>query len=44
MVISEDGIYNGQTVDYDGDGDMDIFRYQTHDAITIQLLKNTLNN
>ena len=41
-VIREDGIYNGQTVDYDGDGDLDIFRYQTHDATTLQLMENKL--
>ena len=29
--------------DYDNDGDLDIFRYQTHDATTFQLFKNTLN-
>ena len=44
LVISEEGIYNGQAVDYDNDGDMDIFRYQTHDAVTYQLLKNTIND
>ncbi|BFP41485.1 hypothetical protein FGF1_23300 [Flavobacteriaceae bacterium GF1] len=44
LVISEEGIYNGQVVDYDNDGDMDIFRYQTHDAVTYQLFENTLNN
>ncbi|MEM1260081.1 MAG: VCBS repeat-containing protein [Bacteroidota bacterium] len=44
MVISEEGIYNGQAIDYDGDGDMDIFRYQTHDAVTYQLLENTIND
>lgn len=44
MVISEEGIYNGQVIDYDKDGDMDIFKYQTHDAVTYQLLKNNLNN
>ena len=44
MVISEEGIYNGQAVDYDNDGDIDIFRYQTHDAFTYQLLENTINN
>ncbi len=43
MLISEDGIYNGQVVDYDGDGDLDIFRYQTHDATTYELFENTLN-
>lgn len=44
MVISEEGIYNGQAADYDNDGDMDIFRYQTHDATTYQLLENTTND
>ncbi len=44
MVISEEGIYNGQAADYDGDGDIDIFRYQTHDAVTYQLYKNTIND
>ena len=43
MIIAEDGIYNGQVVDFDKDGDLDIFRYQTHDATTYQLLENTLN-
>ena len=43
MVLSTKGIYNGQVVDYDNDGDLDIFRYQTHDATTFQLFKNTLN-
>lgn len=43
-VISEEGIYNGQVVDYDNDGDMDIFRYQTHDSATYQLIENTLND
>ncbi len=44
LLLSEEGIYNGQVVDYDNDGDLDIFRYQTHDATTYQLLKNTLND
>ncbi len=42
MVISEEGIYNGQAADFDNDGDMDIFRYQTHDATTFTLLINAL--
>lgn len=44
IIVSEEGIYNGQVVDFDGDGDMDIFRYQTHDAVTYKLMKNTLND
>ncbi len=32
MVIGEDGIYNGQAFDYDGDGDTDILRYPGHMA------------
>lgn len=42
MVISDEGIYNGQAIDYDLDGDLDIFRYQTHDAVSYQLLENKL--
>ena len=42
MVLSEEGIYNGQVIDYDNDGDLDIFRYQTHDADSYQLFKNTI--
>ncbi|MEM8999185.1 MAG: VCBS repeat-containing protein [Bacteroidota bacterium] len=42
-IIANDGIYNGQVIDYDGDGDLDIFRYQTHDAVSYELFENTLN-
>lgn len=42
IVIEEDGIYNGQVSDFEKDGDMDIYRYQTHDAIKLYLLKNQL--
>lgn len=44
LIIEKDGIYNGQVVDFDSDGDFDIFRYQTHDAKDFQLYKNTLVN
>ena len=42
--IANDGIYNGQAFDYDGDGDMDIFKYQTHDAPVFELMENELIN
>ncbi len=35
-----DGIYNGRVVDYDGDGDMDIFRYPEHEATDLYVLIN----
>ncbi len=43
-VLAEDGIYNGQVADFDNDGDLDIFRYQTHDATSYQLLENLLTH
>lgn len=42
QIIGEDGIYNGQVADYDGDGDFDIFRYPNHEATSYYLLENTL--
>lgn len=36
--LHDEGIYNGQVFDFDGDGDMDIFSYQTHDATSFQLM------
>ncbi|MEM7381572.1 MAG: VCBS repeat-containing protein [Bacteroidota bacterium] len=42
VVIARDGIYNGQAIDYDKDGDLDIFRYQTHDAVSYELLENKI--
>ena len=39
-VIAEGGIYNGRVVDYDGDGDMDLFRYPEHQAEQLYLLEN----
>lgn len=42
FVVTEDGIYNGQASDFDGDGDPDIFRYPTHDATAFYLLINEL--
>ncbi len=42
MVITKEGIYNGQAFDLEKDGDYDIFRYQTHDATAFTLLKNQI--
>ncbi|MEM1339654.1 MAG: VCBS repeat-containing protein [Bacteroidota bacterium] len=42
LVLAQDGIYNGQAADFDNDGDLDIFRYQTHDAMSYQVLENLL--
>ena len=42
MVIGTDGIYNGQAIDYDGDGDIDIFRYPNHESTEFYLLDNQL--
>ena len=40
VVIATDGIYNGQAIDFDGDGDMDIFRYPGHEGKEFFLLEN----
>ena len=39
-IIGTDGIYNGQAADFDGDGDMDIFRYPDHEATLVELWLN----
>jgi len=44
MVIESDGIYNGQALDYDGDGDMDIFRYPQHEATDFYLMENKVRD
>lgn len=38
--LSTEGIYNGQAVDYDGDGDVDVFRYPGHEATAFYILEN----
>ena len=40
--ISDKGIYNGRVVDYDGDGDYDIFRLPNHEAKEAFLFENQL--
>ncbi len=40
MVVGEDGIYNGQAFDYDGDGDTDILRYPGHMATELYVWEN----
>ena len=42
-VISDEGIYNGVVVDFEGDGDDDIVRLTGHDAETIELMVNQIN-
>ncbi len=42
MIIEKEGVYNGQAIDYDGDGDMDIFRYPNHEATDFFVLENTI--
>lgn len=40
--ISTEGIYNGQAADYDGDGDIDFFRYPQHEASEFYLFENLI--
>ena len=42
--IEKNGIYNGQAIDYDSDGDMDIFRYPDHEATDFYVLENKLED
>jgi len=44
MVLETNGIYNGQAIDFDSDGDMDIFRYPDHEATDFFVLENKLND
>ncbi|MCM5664333.1 FG-GAP repeat domain-containing protein [Galbibacter mesophilus] len=43
MELGKDGIYNGQAIDYDSDGDMDFFRYPNHEAKEVYLQENKIN-
>lgn len=38
--ITDQGIYNAEVADVDGDGDQDLFRLASHDAETLELLLN----
>lgn len=38
--LTNDGIYNGQAADFDGDGDIDILRLQTHDGKQLEAWMN----
>ncbi|MEM1327630.1 MAG: VCBS repeat-containing protein [Bacteroidota bacterium] len=38
--LFEEGIYNGQAADYDGDDDVDVFRYPHHEATDYFLMEN----
>jgi len=40
--ITDEGIYNGQIGDLEGDGDNDVFRLPTHDAKTFEVLINQI--
>ena len=41
-LITEAGIYNGQVVDLEGDGDYDLFRLETHDGERFEVLVNQM--
>ena len=40
LELRGDGIYNGRVVDYDGDGDLDLFRYPDHESEDLYVLVN----
>ncbi|RED92025.1 FG-GAP repeat domain-containing protein [Marinoscillum furvescens] len=40
QIITDEGIYNGQAIDFDGDGDMDFFRYPDHESNEMYLFVN----
>lgn len=42
LKIAEGGIYNGRVADFDGDGDMDIFRLPDHEAKEVFLMINKI--
>jgi hypothetical protein len=41
-VIENEGIYNGRVADFEGDGDMDIFRYPNHEATDLFFMENQI--
>ncbi|WP_395341162.1 FG-GAP repeat domain-containing protein [Ningiella sp. W23] len=40
QVLSAEGIYNGVAIDFEGDGDMDFFRYPNHESTELFLYEN----
>ncbi len=42
FLITDEGIYNGQVYDLEGDGDLDIFRLPTHDDTYFVVLVNQI--
>jgi len=42
QITTDGGIYNGRVADFDGDGDMDIFRLPEHGAQDLYLLINNI--
>lgn len=43
MQVESEGIYNGRIADFEGDGDVDIFRLPGHEATEYFLLENQIN-
>ena len=41
-LINDVGIYNGRTIDYDNDGDLDVFHLPAHNSDKFYLLENSL--
>jgi len=42
LELTDQGIYNGRTADFEGDGDIDIFRLPDHGSKDVFLLENTV--
>ena len=42
-ILNSEGIYNGFAIDFEGDGDMDFFRYPNHESTELYLFKNETN-
>ncbi len=40
VTLTEEGIYNGQAADMEGDGDVDLLRLPTHDGTVLELWAN----
>ena len=44
MTLTEEGIYNGQAADIEGDGDIDFLRLPTHDGTTLEMWMNEMSD